>query len=119
MPNRTLTTDELEKANALLRDIRARLHALASEDASLLFAYRRKIAKELVYDERGKPMMRKILKLKKMIAQQGLCAECQKGLPIRGAELDRINGMDGYTEKNTRLLHHECHTKSQEEKGFA
>ncbi len=119
MPNRTLTTDELEKANALLRDVRTRLHALAVEDASLLFAYRRKIAKELGYDERGKPMKRKVLKLKMMIAQKGLCAECQKELPKRGAELDRINAVDGYTEENTRLVQHECHVKSQEEKGFA
>jgi UTP:GlnB (protein PII) uridylyltransferase len=119
MPNRTLLTDELEQANALLRDIRARLHSLAGEDAALLFAYRRKIAKELGYDERGKPMMRRLLKLKKMIAQKGLCAECQKELPNRGAELDRINAMDGYTDANTRLVHHECHVKSQEEKGFA
>jgi UTP:GlnB (protein PII) uridylyltransferase len=119
MPNRTLTTGQLEKANNLLRDIRARLHALSGEEPGLLFAYRRKIAKELVYDERGKPMKRKVLKLNKMIAQKGLCAECQKELPKRGAELDRINAIDGYTEENTRLVHHECHLKSQEEKGFA
>jgi hypothetical protein len=40
-------------------------------------------------------------------------------LPKRGAELDRVNAMDGYTEANTRLVHHECYVKSQEEKGFA
>jgi UTP:GlnB (protein PII) uridylyltransferase len=119
MRNRTLGADELENANALLRDIRTHLQTLAGEDTALLFAYRRKIAKELGYDERGKPMMRKLLKLNKMIAQKGLCAECQKELPKRGAELDRINAMDGYTETNTRLVHHECHVKGQEEKGFA
>lgn len=119
MPNRTLTTDELEKANALLRDIRARLHNLAGEEPDLLFAYRRKIAKELVYDERGKPMKRRLLKMKKMIAQKGLCAECAKELPKRGSELDRINAFDGYTEENTRLVHHECHVKNQEDRGFA
>ena len=119
MPNRTLKTDELEKANALLRDIRARLHSLAGEDAAWLFAYRRKIAQELGYDKRGKPMMRKLLKLNKMFCQKGLCAECQKELPKRGAELDRINAMDGYTESNARLVHHECHVKSQAEKRFA
>jgi UTP:GlnB (protein PII) uridylyltransferase len=119
MPNRRLTTDELQKANHLLQDIRVLLNGLAGEDFALLFAYRRKIAKELGYDERGKPMMRKVLKLNKMIAQKGLCAECQNELPKRGAELDRINAMDGYTEENTRLVHHECHVKSQEGKGFA
>jgi UTP:GlnB (protein PII) uridylyltransferase len=119
MPNRTLTTDELEKAHAFLREVRERLHTLAGEDASLLFAYRRKIAKELGYDERGKPMKRRMVKLNKMIAQKGLCAECHKELPKRGAELDRLNAMEGYTEQNTRLVHHECHVKSQEDKGFA
>jgi hypothetical protein len=64
-------------------------------------------------------MRRRILKLKKMIAQKGLCAKCGKELPERGSELDRIKAMDGYTEKNTRLVHHECHRESQEEKGFA
>jgi UTP:GlnB (protein PII) uridylyltransferase len=119
MPNRTLGADELEKANALLRDVRTHLRTLAGEDTALLFAYRRTIAKELGYDERGEPMMRKLLKLNKMIAQKGLCAECQKELPNRGAELDGMNAMDGYTEANTRLVHHECHVKGQEEKGFA
>lgn len=119
MPNRRLTADELEQANSLLGDIRARLLSLAGKEPDLLFAYRRKIAKELGYDERGKPMKRRILKLRKMIAQKGFCAECQKELPKRGAELDRINAMDGYTEANTRLVHHECHVKSQEAKGFS
>jgi UTP:GlnB (protein PII) uridylyltransferase len=119
VPNRRLSTDELEKANTLLQDIRARLMSLSGEDAALLFAYRRKIAKELGYDERGKPMMRKILKLKKMVTQKGLCADCQKELPIRGAELDRLSAMVGYTDENTRLAHHDCHVKSQEEKGFS
>ena len=119
MSNRRLTSEELRKANLLLKSIRVLLNDLAGEDHGLLFAYRRKIAKELVYDERGKPMLRKVLKLKKMIAQNGLCAECQNELPKRGAELDRINGMEGYTEKNTRLVHHDCHVRTQEEKRFA
>ena len=56
MTNRRLTTDELQKANAVLKDIRAQLLLLAGEESDLLFAYRRKIAKELIYDERGKPI---------------------------------------------------------------
>jgi UTP:GlnB (protein PII) uridylyltransferase len=87
MPNRTLSPQELEKANALLQDIRTRLRVLAGEEADLLFAYRRKVAKELVYDERSKPGKRRLLKLSKMIAQKGLCAQCQTKLPKRGAEL--------------------------------
>jgi hypothetical protein len=47
MANRNSTADELENAIALLAEIRARLEALAGSDPSLLFAYRRKIAKEL------------------------------------------------------------------------
>jgi hypothetical protein len=37
----------------------ARLQALAAGDAELLFAYRRKVYKELTYGERGRPMMRR------------------------------------------------------------
>jgi hypothetical protein len=62
MANRTLTSEELELANALLDEIRSRSENLAGDDASLLFAYRRKIAKELSYDERGKPAERKKVK---------------------------------------------------------
>jgi hypothetical protein len=47
MPNRNLTPDELELARTPLNDIRGRLSALAGGDEELLFAYRRKIAKEL------------------------------------------------------------------------
>jgi hypothetical protein len=46
MPNRNLTTDELRRANELLADIRERLTALAAGDPLLLFAYRRKVAKD-------------------------------------------------------------------------
>lgn len=53
MPNRNLSADELKIANDLLSDIRGRLIELAAGDPLLLFAYRRKVAKELVYDERG------------------------------------------------------------------
>ena len=62
MPNRILTTDELQKANTLLKRIRTKLLSLAGDDAGLLFAYRRKIAKQLVYDERNNPMVRRKLK---------------------------------------------------------
>ena len=52
MPNRTLSPNELLNANALLVEVRARLKALAGGNSALLFAYRRKIYKELTYDER-------------------------------------------------------------------
>jgi len=50
--------------------------------------------------------------------QRGICALCSKSLPERGAELDRLISTEGYTEENTRLVHHECHRKAREAKGF-
>jgi hypothetical protein len=47
MQNRNLTVDELKHSNELLRDIRDQLTSLAGGDPLLLFAYRRKIVKEL------------------------------------------------------------------------
>ena len=73
MPNRNLSPAELQNANALLAEIRERLKALADDDAGLLFAYRRKIAKELGYDERSKPMVRRRLKTLKRRTQNGIC----------------------------------------------
>lgn len=119
MPNRTLLPDELQKANALLLDIRARLRALAGDDANLLFAYRRKIAKELGYDERSKPMLRRKLKAQKRKEQGGLCAICSKALPERYVVLDRIVAAAGYTPENTRLIHEECDRSVQTERRFA
>ena len=62
MPSRNLNPDELKRANELLDEIRARLLGLAGGDPLLLFAYRRKVVKELGYDERGKPGVRGKLK---------------------------------------------------------
>jgi hypothetical protein len=118
MPNRNLTAAELLLANRLLADIRARLIDLAGSDALLLFAYRRKIAKELVYDERGKPMFRKALKARKMGEQRGICAVCPHQLPEKYAVLDRLNAHAGYTPENTRLICAECDFKIQAERGY-
>jgi hypothetical protein len=65
MPNRNLTPDELKNANDLLAEIRDRLIMLAGDDPLLLFAYRRKVMKELSYDERSKPGVRAKLKAMK------------------------------------------------------
>jgi UTP:GlnB (protein PII) uridylyltransferase len=119
MPNRTLSTDELYKANALLLDIRTRLRSLAGDDANLLFAYRRKIAKELGYDERSKPMLRRRLKAQKRKEQGGLCAVCSKALPEKYAVLDRIVVAAGYTSENTRLIHEECDRSVQTGRRYA
>ena len=72
MPNRNLTPDDLKLANELLAGIRERLIKLAGNDPQLLFAYRRKVSKELSYDERGRPGVRG----SKWGQQHGKCANC-------------------------------------------
>jgi hypothetical protein len=91
----------------------------ANCDEDLLWALRRKIAKELVYLERSRPADRTRLKKLVRAKQEGLCARCSQPLPERGAELDRFVAKLGYVESNVRLIHHECHVKDQEEKGYA
>ncbi len=83
MPNRQLDPNELILANTLLAEIRARLKALSNDDRELLFAYRRKVFKELTYDERDKPAARRKLKDLKWKEQDGLCAICKKNYPKR------------------------------------
>jgi hypothetical protein len=119
MSNRILTDVERDNLFApLLTDIRRSLEELSGGDTQLLWALRRKLTKELGYDERGKPMHRKILKLKKMAAQKGLCAVCGEELPEKNSVLDRLEAMGGYTEENTRLICQECDTKIQDERGY-
>jgi len=63
MPNRQLSASEPENlARPLLAQVRARLTELANGDTELLWALRRKLYKELMYDERSKPMQRVALK---------------------------------------------------------
>lgn len=119
MANRTLKPDELQKANVLLNEIRERIRALSDGNKDLLFAYNRKISKELTYDERGKPSHRKLLKAKKHGLQQGECAVCFCKLPDKYAVLDRLEAIGGYTEANTRLICPECDTKIQKERGYS
>lgn len=119
MANRNLAPDELAKANGLLAEIRGRLRELSGEDADLLFAYRRKIAKELTYDERGKPADRNKLKARKFGEQNGICPECGKPLPEKFAVLDRKNAANGYTAENTELIHQECDRKRQAARRYA
>lgn len=103
--NRRLRPDELARANALLDLTRSRIDDLSGGDQRLRFAYNRKVAKELVYDERGKPVHRIRLKAKKRRSQQGMCANASvppHPLPEKGAVLDRVRAEDGYTEANTQ-----------------
>ena len=118
MPNRNLTTEELKKAGDLLTVIRARLKELSGDDPLLLFAYRRKIVKELGYDERGKPGHRGKLKALKWGQQSGKCAECNEDMPLKYSELDRKVAADGYTAENTELVHAKCHQARQAAKGY-
>jgi hypothetical protein len=74
--------------------------------------------KHLVYDERGAPMKRRKLKQEKFKAQNGLCPNCSKPLPARGAVLDRLEAMSGYTTQNTRLLCPKCDARIQEERRY-
>src|SRR6202041_3306201 len=109
MPNRNLSSEELKRANKLIGDVRNRLTDLAAGDPLLLFAYRRKVVKELAYDERGKPGTRAKLKALKWGQQNGKCAHCGEELPLNYSEFDRKNAADLYTIQNTELLHAKCH----------
>jgi len=119
MPNRNLNNDELKRANELLIDIRKQLANLADGDPLLLFAYRRKVVKELGYDERGKPGVRAKLKAIKWGEQSRKCAHCGEEMPLRYSELDRKNAAGGYTSENTDLVHAKCHQDRQAAKGYA
>lgn len=120
MPNRQLTAEELETlARPLLDKVRARLGQLSGGDVALQWVLRRKLYKELIYDERGKPMFRRSLKASKWKEQGGLCPLCKNPLPKKGAVLDRLKAMDGYTLENTRLLCAACDTAVQTKRGHS
>lgn len=119
MPNRQLTNDELENlAHPMLKQMRGKLEELSGGDEELLWALRRKIAKELGYDERGKPMQRAALKKMKRREQDNLCVICKGTLPLDGAVLDRLEAMGGYTDSNTRLLCPSCDVNVQQRRGY-
>jgi hypothetical protein len=120
MPTRKLTGDELGRTNSLLEEVRLKIQSLSGNDSNLQFAIRRKIAKELSYDERGKPAQRKKLKLRMLRLQNGFCADCGEALPLlaRGAVLDRQNAMAGYTVENVKLICRKCDDKLQENRNF-
>jgi hypothetical protein len=117
--NRQLTKQELETlAYPLLSEVRGCLEKLSAGDKELLWALRRKIAKELVYDERSKPSKRGALKKKKRKEQNNLCAKCGGPLPETGSVLDRLVAMNHYTVENTRLLCPDCDGEIQKERKF-
>jgi hypothetical protein len=118
MSTRKLTQDELVKMRRLLKRVRSSFLVLSEGDSSLLFAYRRKLYKELIYDERGKPAARRKLKVQKFESQKGRCAQCRKKLPTKGAVLDRREAMKGYTASNVRLVCPECNVRIQERRKY-
>jgi hypothetical protein len=117
MPNPRLTPEQRNKLFLpLFTKIKAELEKVSSGDPKILWALRRKIAKELIYLERGKPAERRKLQDQKYSEQNGLCALCREKLPERGGELDRFEAFLGYTSENTRLL---CHVADQKRKNYA
>ncbi len=91
MSHRTLTVDELAHlADPSLKQVREFLDAYSDGDPDLLWALRRKLAKELIYDERGKPAHRVALKKRKRQEQNELCAVCAELLPAKGSVLGCI-----------------------------
>ena len=113
-----LPKEELAKVTPILDKLRLDLVEASGGNKEILFSMKRYVAIRLQYDERGKPAQRRKLHELKWKTQKGICALCPNELPIRGAELDRLIATEGYTEANTRLVHHECHRKTQEAKRF-
>jgi hypothetical protein len=83
VPNRRLTDEERDHLLPLLNDVRERLRVLAGDDAELLWALRRKLYKELMYDERGKPMQRRALKTFKRKEQEAAAPSARANSPTR------------------------------------
>ena len=119
MGNRQLSTEEIQKVfKPLIDEIRQSLTTLSGGDQGLLWALRRKLFKELTYDERGKPMQRRKLKEQKRAEQDNKCAECSCSLPAKYVVLDRREAMKGYTAENTRLLCVSCDSRVQAGRGY-
>lgn len=120
MANPQLTKEQRTQLFApLFERVKVELDALSGGDARLMWALRRKLAKELVYIERSTPAARNKLKALMWGKQNGNCALCSQPMPQKGSELDRFEAYLGYVESNVRLVHHECHIKDQAGKGYA
>lgn len=120
MANPKLTDEQrIQLFVPLFERVKAELHALSEGDARLMWALRRKLAKELVYIERSTPAMRNKLKAVMWAKQNGKCALCGEPMPQKGSELDRTAAYLGYVESNVRLVHHDCHIKDQAAKDYA
>ena len=118
MSNPQLNEIQLKQAHKLIAKIRKEIETLAKNNSKAVFAFRRKIYKELIYDERNRPMERKKLKDIMWKKQKGICRLCKEKLSERGAVLDRTEAIEGYKEENIRLICSSCDTKTQEERGY-
>ena len=116
---RQLNDNERVVARRIVDHVRNQIQETSKGDEGLKWAMRRYVYIRLQYDERGNPMQRKMLKLEKMVEQKGKCPLCKKELPKKGAELDRLETMNGYTRENTRLLCHGCHQAEQAKRRFS
>jgi 5-methylcytosine-specific restriction endonuclease McrA len=119
VPNRRLTAEELSIANSILESVRTQVEEHSRDDPALRFALRRKIYKELVYDERSKPVERVKLKKHMRQIQNGLCALCKQALPDKYIVLDRFNAIDGYVPENVRLICEGCDRQVQVERRYS
>lgn len=113
-----LTVDQLVQANALLLEVQGKIQSLAGGDPDVMFAFRRKIAKELTYLERSKPTKRKRLKARLWRNQDGRCADCGEELEVKGSILDRKIAKLGYTDENVELIHRACDERRQAAKNY-
>lgn len=118
MANRRLESGELVMAAAILNSVRSQIAEASDGDLELAWALRRKVYKELSYDERSKPRHRRKLKALKREQQEGICPICLESLPEEYVILDRLEAMAGYTLENTRLIHQQCDVESQVARGF-
>jgi hypothetical protein len=118
MANPTLDADQLKLAQKLVDEIRRKLLAVSGEDKNLLFAFRRKVFKTLLYDERRTPAARNKLKRQKRKEQEDNCAHCGEKLPDKYVVLDRFDAVQGYTEENTQLICQPCDRRIQEHRAY-
>jgi hypothetical protein len=121
VPNRRLDETEQVRIKDFLNRVRKELSELSGGDHDLLFAYRRKLAKELVYDERSKPSYRGALKRRMRIHQNGNCAITKAGehpLPEKFCVLDRFEAAKGYIFENVQLICETCDRQIQAGRGY-
>lgn len=116
MANRTLNEQQVKVAMEIVADVTARIHELAGGDEALMFAFVRKVSKELVYLERESPSKRKRVKRKVWKLQGEKCAECGNPLGFRYSVADRRDAVKGYVVGNLEIIHAECDRIRKERK---